>query len=394
MDSPPYSPVSPSTSTMSSLMDLSPLAPGVTTIGTRAQRIDNLTADLRDIILPVERRFAALDGRYLGNRPDLVECRIEISQVMIWLNFFINHPALRDCSSRLTELAAHVRKSCGPPNWTNNPFHAPQHPVAPSATPPSLPSVPVPGPVLLLDPSSPSPVPDTYSDLPELVDPDSPILFGTRDVSMTSPLATPPLSPLLISSSLSHPVPSFPLGSSSSPSASLSLPARPSSVGGRPLHRPVPSPTSFPSSPCPHCSAHGCNSRACAPYPPQTACRGRRHNRSSRRPPVAAFNLEAGFDQRIRSPIRSNSPVAPLRHSVSAPFLIRSDSRDLTQQRSYATVLSAHLRNQATMLARVNNFLKSTWEFAAPRDLPANPGHDFRDRDLQSGPSSGPYSGH
>ncbi|KAJ7589437.1 hypothetical protein C8J56DRAFT_889000 [Mycena floridula] len=348
---------------MSSLMDLSPLAPGVTTIGTCVQRIDNLTADLHDMqahqprwtdshssivsfaesILPVERRFAALDGCYLGNRPDLVECCIEISQVMIWLNFFINHLALRDCSSRLTELAAHVRKSYGPPNWTNNPFHAPQHPVAPSATPPSLPLVPAPGPILLLDPSSPSPVPNTYFDFPELVDPDSPILFNTHDVIYLIPFPLFLLEVLL-----------------------LLLLVYPSRLDHR----------------C-------CNSHACAPYPPQTACWGRRHNRSSRRPPVTAFNLEAGFDQRIRSPIRSNSPVAPLRHSLSAPFLIRSDSRDLTQQRSYAAVLSAHLQNQATMLARVNNFLESTWEFAAPCDLPANPGHDFRDRDLRSGPSSG-----
>ncbi|KAJ7575680.1 hypothetical protein C8J56DRAFT_900654 [Mycena floridula] len=300
-------------------------------------------------LLPLERRFAYEDLSTFFDSSDLVVARDLISTSMGWLKIFMHHPALADSPVALQMIARQAFKVCGPAEWASNLFGAPTEQPA-DAVLPDLVTSPDPAPVSLLLPSDPDDIPKLIDDIgePVLVDSGSvqeSILFDTRDVAMASPPLSPLLFPFPVRAATSgSPQPFGSISALSLGSFMTSLPSRPASVGANPPPFPSTSPiTSNPDS-CPHCTPYGCTAPSCAHRFPQVARRGRRHRRApaSSRQPIAAFNLSVSSERRPLS--------AP---PFSSPVHTRSSTRDLDQQRGFATALSTHLHNQSAIFLKL-----------------------------------------
>ncbi|KAJ7573612.1 hypothetical protein C8J56DRAFT_1065751 [Mycena floridula] len=297
---------------------------------------------------------------------DLVVTQDLISTSMGWLKIFMHHPALADSPVALQMIGRQAFKVCGPAEWASNLFGAPTEQPA-DAVLPDLVTSPDPAPVSLLLPSYPDDIPELINDIgkPVLVDSGSvqeSILFGTQDVAM----ALPPLSPLpfpfpVHAATSASPQPFGSISTLSLGSFVTSLPSRPVSVRANPPPFPSTSPiTSNPDS-CLHCTPYGCTAPSCAHCFPQVARRGHQHRHApaSSRQMIAAFNLSVSSEQRpLSAPPSFSSPV----HTCSL-------TRDLDQQRGFATALSTHLHNQSVMLAHVNQFLEATWGVVARQDM-------------------------
>ncbi|KAJ7587141.1 hypothetical protein C8J56DRAFT_1051433 [Mycena floridula] len=421
--SPHYSPCS-SAESLGYFDNYLPRPPNLS--GSRRQRILLLTNDLTSFnslspswndthciilehalaLLLLERRFVYEDLSTFFDSSDLVVARDLISTSMGWLKIFMHHPALADSPVALQMIARQAFKVCGPAEWASNLFGAPTEQPA-DAVLPDLVTSPDPAPVSLLLPSDPDDIPELIDDIgePVLVDSGSvqeSILFDTRDVAMASPPLSPLPFPFPVRAATSGSP--QPFGSISAPSLGsfvTSLPSRPASVRANPPPFPLTSPITCNPDSCPHCTPYGCTAPSCAHRFPQVAHHGRwcRRAPASSRQPIAAFNLSVSSERRPLS--------AP---PFSSPVHTRSSTRDLDQQRGFATALSTHLHNQSAMLARVNQFLEATWGVVArqdtgrgtsrdtscPDDLRRD--HSRRDRscrdDRHSGPEPGSSSGH